>query len=421
MDTKILGISKRKEKDEEQLEEKLLKVDAVENRRIREEVVGEIFQVTNPHNIFPFLKLPFELRRLVYKALLHIDPIYAKCDSTELARKSDILPYGCLRHSYGKQAFYQLNSPLGYYRPFSDPSAVTVCCYHTNGSFCTHNYWYPDSKHVEFHVVPSLWHTNRQIRAEARSLYLDENIFLDLESRESCHALTRLKQKMPGIAKIRKMHLLVKSEFFVSGDLADKIFSAEGKKRWLSRNPGQEWRPKAMHNQKKSWIYYYDKTEPESRFAVFQIQIIDGGRGLEIRAPCALIEDHASKLKAYVTRLVDASAYPIVPLNGHDLIRLASYLGTPEFMHRPRWENSAWHFEVEEKQLEMSNDWIIEHDFLVVDAATDEGYQKPKEVQIRQTEIRRKVKVKEEFSQVLVHAMVSRISVEDKCRGATVF
>jgi hypothetical protein len=97
------------------------------------------------------------------------------------------------------------------------------------------------------------------------------------------------------------------------------------------KHVSQESRPHATHTVNNR---FSENAASKSRFVTFQIQIVDKGRGLQIRAPCAFSEDHASKLYAYVTGLVEASTNT---LDGHDLIRLAAHLGAPMLTHPERW------------------------------------------------------------------------------------
>lgn len=79
-------------------------------------LVGDIFQVTNPRTPFPFLDLPLELRHRVYELLLSIDDNYVGCDGINQACNK--------AHRYTVKEFWELNEPLGYYKPFSDPSRI---------------------------------------------------------------------------------------------------------------------------------------------------------------------------------------------------------------------------------------------------------------------------------------------------------
>ncbi|KAE9977209.1 hypothetical protein EG328_002174 [Venturia inaequalis] len=144
--------------------------------RIKEQLdkisVGDIFQVTNPRTPFLFLGLPIELRHRVYKIPLSIDANYVSCASIRQACKKE--------HRYTVNEFWELNDPLGYYRPFSDPSRV--------------------------------------------AFYLNGRAFLYLTTIETRAAQWKLERKIWDISALYKMHLLVRSDLFVQGGVADKIF-----------------------------------------------------------------------------------------------------------------------------------------------------------------------------------------------------
>lgn len=158
---------------------------------------------------------------------------------------------------------------------------------------------------------------NKEIYAEASSFYMEENTFLDLTSDASFVALWRLKDRIHSTARIRKLHLMVDTNVFVPDNLADTIFIAEGKRRWLNKHSGEAWRPLATHTVESDSTH--EIREIKTRYVVFQIQY--QGRGIEIRAPCGLKAEHATKLEAYVKELTQLSTGR---LDGHDLIRLAA-------------------------------------------------------------------------------------------------
>lgn len=420
-------------------EREWLASDEINEKLVNKFLIGDICQVVDPHNPFPLLRLPTELRLHVYKLLLSIDPVHVQCD---LYSKEKHLHDCKDQHRYNMDDFRELNTPLGYFKPFTDPSSVKFSCYARNGHE-TEDYWYPDSRHVEYHqLIQNVCLASKQLYAEVRPLHFEENMFLDLESDASRVALWKLRNRIPQTSRIRRLHLLVRSNVFVRGHLADTIFTPEGKRRWINKHGGSEWRPLATHSIGYHWRCR-ELAELNSRFVAFEIRIVDDGRGIEIRAPCALSTEHATKLEAYVKYLVE---HKIDRLDGHDLIRLAAHLSTPMFTHPELWhqrkppspqnyhnwaprvicadeceschELSGWDFEAKEEDIEILDDWIVGWEELHREPSPStiiqENYPGYRYVEVVEVKLRQKVKVKDERSHVLVRATIPVVNVSSE-------
>lgn len=233
-----------------------------------------------------------------------------------------------------------------------------------------------------------------EVRWEKKPMrfYLNERLFLDLTTIESRAALWTFENVTPQISALHKIHLLVRSDFFIQGSLADKIFSPAGKSAWFRKrhmNQTQNWRPRIAHTLFSDHVK--DNHSPRARLVTFKIQVVDDGNGLQISAPCALEASQARGLTAYASKLAQSHKRP---LNGHDLIRFAAHLADPMFAHPDQWHKTrgrrmgkggyvtdtcpaaksqydhsdcrecrtrvAWEFEAEEDDLEVSNGWLVE-------------------------------------------------------------
>lgn len=265
---------------------------------------------------------------------------------------------------------------------------------------------------------------------EAHAFYLNEKLSLDLTTIESRVALWQFEKEAQHIAELHKIHLLVRSDFFVQGSLADKIFSIEGKKAWLNRrsntNPNQLWRPRIANTLSSDSVT--DNKTSRARLVTFKIQVVDDGNALQISAPCTLEASQARGLTAYVSQLVQTSQRP---LDGYDLIRLAAHLADPLFAHPDQWHRTkgrrmgrgghfthvcpkekvqyehpecrecrnkvAWESEAEEDDLYISNDWLVEEKG---PGRNEEGRRIWSREKVK---TKKKVKVKDECSRVLVY------------------
>jgi hypothetical protein len=153
------------------------------------------------------------------------------------------------------------------------------------------------------HADPVIWQLNRQIREEARSLYITEYLSVDVHGMEPVRWRAGLKSQL-GI----------------------KLFQ-----RWLASDVEAALRTKISKLEVRDWVSVRTQVTQKGRVSyhehcaiipIFAIAITCSGAKLTVRTPLQLVDDQACALQGFLTHLAKCRA----KWDGNDVINIVHFL-----------------------------------------------------------------------------------------------
>lgn len=289
-----------------------------------------------PTRPFRFLDLPAELRNMIYPLLLEgEDPqTYSEC--------------GYRTHDPSAHPYHQV---AGQYMPFTHYTLASRV----------------DSQQKEgytlMHASPPLLAVNKQIRVEAKSLYLSKFLTLEIHN--------PLSHTGPGDA------LYPEEIFSIKHWLATlSIAEIKGIQRVELRERVRIAHPDHAHQAREPYSDTYEERNKRARYwwrgqiAAIELFIKDNGRVLEARSRLEIVHREIVPTQRYLQQMATAKGQGEV-FTGEDLISLAVWLKKTDEIprppgiswdgteaYRPRWLMIGTAEEIDCSEIEEAVDWV---------------------------------------------------------------